>query len=110
MKKKRALAQQQNHLFDKPVNVTRVIRGLLALCIILFALDFVLHRHSNHPWDAMPGFYALYGFIGCVLLVIIAKGLRRLLMRGPNYYQRKKQQGITEPQAADEQECDDVAP
>ena len=27
-----------------------------------------------------------------------------------NYYQRKKQQGITEPQAADQQECDDVAP
>jgi hypothetical protein len=36
----------------------------------------------------MFGFYAIYGFVACVLLVVIAKELRKLLMRDENYYDR----------------------
>jgi hypothetical protein len=80
----------KKHLFDKPENVSLIIRWLMALCAILFALDFILQRQYSHAWESLPGFYALFGFIGCVLLVIIAKWLRTLLMRPTNYYQRNK--------------------
>ena len=110
MKHKKTLPQQQKHLFDKPSNVTRVIRLLLALCMLLFALDFVLQRHSSHPWETIPGFYALFGFIGCVLLVIIAKGLRRLLMRPTNYYTQHKQDGAIKQQEPKRLEDNNVDP
>lgn len=79
----------KRHLFDKPRNVRRVIHGLIAICSVLLGLDLVLHRHVAHPWEAMFGFYALYGFVACVLLVLLAKELRKLLMRDEDYYQRE---------------------
>ena len=76
----------KQHLFDKPANVRRVIRGLLTTCLLLVGLDFVIHRHVTHPWEEMFGFYAVYGFAGCVVLVLLAKGLRRIVMRAEDYY------------------------
>ena len=77
---------KQHHIFDNPKNVKFVIRLLFALCALLLVVDFFVHRHISHPYEALPGFYPLYGFIGCVLLVVIAKWLRTLLMRGEDYY------------------------
>lgn len=78
--------QQKVHLFDKPKNVKLVIRGLLVACAVLFALDAVIHRHVVHPWERMFGFYPIYGFVSCVTLVLLAKELRKLVMRSENYY------------------------
>lgn len=77
----------RGHLFDRPENVRRVIRGLIAACVILFGLDAVLHRHVEHPWEAFFGFYAIYGFVACVVLVLLAKEMRKLVMRDESYYE-----------------------
>ena len=77
---------QKKHLFDDPKNVSRLIRSLAVMCATLFALDFVLDRHTSHPLESVPGFYAIYGFIGCVVLVVVAKGMRHFLMRSEDYY------------------------
>jgi drug/metabolite transporter (DMT)-like permease len=84
------MKQKTRYLFDDAKNVTRLIRALTVCCGILLALDFILPRHASHPLEHIPGFYALYGFIGCVLLVIIAKWLRYWLMRPEHYYQANK--------------------
>jgi len=76
----------KQYVFDKPANVRRVIQGLLAVCLVLVGLDFVVHRHVVHPWEGVFGFYAMYGFVGCVVLVLLAKGLRRIVMRTEDYY------------------------
>lgn len=78
--------RQRRYLFDEPRNVRRVVRGLVALCIVLIGLDLILHRHVVHPWEDVFGFYALYGFVACVLLVLLAKELRTLLKRDECYY------------------------
>lgn len=74
------------YLFDKPENVSRLLNGFYAICGILFLLDFVITRKTYHPWEWFWGFYALYGFIACVVLVIIAKEMRKVLMREEDYY------------------------
>lgn len=76
----------KQYLFDNPANVRRVIRGLLAVCLVLLGLDFVIHRHVSHPWEGVFGFYAVYGFVGCVVLVLLAKVLRKIVMRTEDYY------------------------
>ena len=78
--------KQKTYLFDNPRNVRRVVHGLVGVCVILAGLDLVLHRHITHPWEAMIGFYAFYGFVACVLLVLLAKELRKVLIRKENYY------------------------
>ena len=78
--------KQKTYLFDKPRNVRRVVHGLAGVCVILAGLDLVLHRHVYHPWETMPGFYAVYGFVACVLLVLLAKEMRKVLIRKEDYY------------------------
>ena len=78
--------KQKTYLFDNPRNVRRVVLGLVGACVILVGLDLVLHRHVSHPWEAMFGFYAVYGFVACVLLVLLAKEMRKLLIRKEDYY------------------------
>jgi len=73
-------------LFDKPQNVTRLVRGLYVVCGLLFVLDFIIHRHASRFWEGLPGFYAFYGFIAFVILVVVAKLLRKLVMRREDYY------------------------
>ena len=79
------------HLFDNPRNVRRVVHGLVIACIVLVGLDLFLHRHVDHPWEALFGFYAIYGFVACVLLVLLAKEMRKLLMRDEDYYEHVDQ-------------------
>jgi len=77
---------ERQHLFDKPRNVRRLLYTLYSVCALLLGVEFLYHRHAVHPWDGWPGFYAGYGFFGCVLLVLVAKLLRRVLKRPGNYY------------------------
>jgi len=77
---------QKKHLFDKPRNVSLLLRWFYVICAVLFILDFVLHRHVTHSWENIPGFYALFGFVACVVLVLIAKQMRKILMRKEDYY------------------------
>jgi len=79
---------EKNYLFDNPDNVRRVLWALVAICGLLFAADFIYHRHIVHPWEELWGFYAIYGFVACVVLVLVAKQMRKLLMRGEDYYER----------------------
>lgn len=65
-----------------------MVRGLLLACAVLVGLDLVLHRHVSHPWEGVFGFYAFYGFIACVLLVLIAKDMRKIVMRDEDYYEQ----------------------
>ena len=82
---------KKRYLFDNPKNVKRVVRGLIAVCLMLFGLDAVLHRHVAHPWEELFGFYAIYGFVACVLLVVLAKELRKLLMRDEDFYDKPRE-------------------
>jgi hypothetical protein len=83
------MSEERKYLFDNPRNTRLVIRGLVAACVILAGLDLVLHRHGEHPWEGVIGFYALYGFVACVILVLLAKEMRKLVMRDEDYYERR---------------------
>jgi hypothetical protein len=61
------------------------------LCsILLVVADFIVHRHIYVSFEEIPAFYALYGFIACVVLVVIAKGMRLLVMRDEHYYDKRE--------------------
>ncbi|MCH1478401.1 hypothetical protein ACYVVU_10570 [Arenicellales bacterium IMCC55707] len=79
---------ERQHIFDHKKNIKRVLRALIVLCVVSFAVDFVYHRHVVHPFEALWGFYAIYGFVACVILVLLAKEMRKWLMRSEDYYER----------------------
>jgi hypothetical protein len=54
----------------------------------LLAIDVFVPKHGSFAVEHVYGFYGIFGFVACVALVLIAKQLRRMLMRPENYYDR----------------------
>ena len=78
---------------DRKENVERLWRGLIVVCVLLVAMDFLSlvglwHKHVSFFLEGLLGFYPLWGFTGIVLLIVLAKKLRQLVMRRENYYER----------------------
>ena len=80
------MADEKKYLFDDPKNIKRLMRIFYVCCVLLVVLDFVIHRHTMHEWDKLWAFYPIYGFVGCVVLVIVASWMRTFLMRPEDYY------------------------
>ena len=72
--------------FDKQENVNRFLRVFYVICALALVAEFLIHKHVAHYLEGWPGFYPIYGFIGIVLLVLIARLLRKLVMRPDDYY------------------------
>lgn len=83
------MADEKTYLFDRPRNVRRLLGFLYGCCLLLLALDFIVHRHVEHPWEQLPGFYPAYGFVCCVMLVVVARWMRRLIIRPEDYYRQR---------------------
>ena len=82
------MESKPHYWLDSSENVTKLYRGLWIVCIALVAVDLFVHRHEEFGFATLFGFHALYGFLACVALVLIAKQLRRVLMRDEDYYER----------------------
>ncbi|TDC54029.1 hypothetical protein E1281_16840 [Actinomadura sp. KC345] len=78
---------------DEPRNVDRVVHGLYLLCALVFLADLLYAKHPHFDVENLFGFYAVFGFVGSVTLVLVAKQLRRVLMRGEDYYERPERTG-----------------
>ena len=77
----------------------RVLKVFFVLCAVLIPLELLLwvsefqfpwveHTHPPHyGWEHWKGFYAVFGFVGCSVLVLISRFvLRPLVMRREDYY------------------------
>lgn len=74
-------------IFDKPRNVRRLLVVFFILTGATLTIDLFYHKHGIFPWEEYFGFYAVYGFVACVILVIVSKYiLRPLVMRKEDYY------------------------
>ena len=79
-------SDEKQYFFDSQRNIDRFLMVFYVICAVLFVLDFVIHRHTMHRLEELPGFYALYGFVAFVALVVGSKLLRKLVMRKEDYY------------------------
>ena len=43
--------------------------------------------YAAHWWSGIPAFYALFGFVGCVVIILFSKALGKwFLQQGEDYY------------------------
>lgn len=83
--------------FDKPQNVALILKVFYILCAVLVVADFIVHRHIYVSFEEIPTFYALYGFVACVVLVVIAKEMRKIFMKDENYYDKREDESEEMP-------------
>ena len=65
--------------------VKKIAYGFLVLLVMV---DFIIPRHEVHFFgDKIPGFWSLFGFSACVVIIIVSKWLgKNGLMKDENYY------------------------
>ncbi|UCB53797.1 MAG: hypothetical protein JSW45_07425 [Thiotrichales bacterium] len=78
--------EKKQDLFDNPRFLSLAFGGFNIICILLLLFDFILHRHVTHEWESFTGFYALFGFIAYVTIVLAATLLRKFVQRKEDYY------------------------
>ncbi|NKB58592.1 MAG: hypothetical protein GKS00_19860 [Alphaproteobacteria bacterium] len=76
----------KKYWLDKPGSVDKVYWALCTLCAALFLADALYEKHPHYAVEEWFGFYALFGFVFSVGLVLAARELRRFLMRKEDYY------------------------
>ncbi len=85
---------ERRRWLDEPGNVKKVIYTLFAVCGALLLIDVLdllhvlYHKHTHYGFEKWFGFYGFFGFFGSVGLVLVAKAMRKVLMRGEDYYDR----------------------
>ena len=77
---------KKKYWLDERRNVMRLIWVFAGLCVGVLVIDAGFHRKDEFFWEGWFGFYGFFGFIACVVLVLAAKELRRLVMRREDYY------------------------
>ena len=82
------MENSKKYWLDKPRNVKKLLIILYVVCALLLLTDVFYHKHAIISLEESFGFYGIYGFVACVILVLVAKEMRRLLGREEDYYER----------------------
>lgn len=86
--REQAIREGARHWLVQP----RTIRLLWWISGVILALtvlaQFWVPVHAHFGVDGWPGFYAGFGFLSCVAMVVFAKALGIVLKRPDDYYVR----------------------
>jgi hypothetical protein len=77
-------------LRDRLRLVIRICFGILALLILLDAVPAVVDKHHAHTQaEHLPGFWSVFGFAACVLIVLVSKWYGHAgIMKREDYYDK----------------------
>jgi hypothetical protein len=64
----------------------RLTMLLYVVCGLLVVADAAYHKHAHFATDALFGFYAFYGLLASVALVVVARAVAALFSRPEDYY------------------------
>ena len=78
---------EKERFLDRQENVDRLLWGVTVVGVLLLLADLLFHRHIYHSWERIWGFYGIFGAVAIVVLVQLAKGLRKLVKRDEDYYE-----------------------
>nr|MBF0222856.1 hypothetical protein [Desulfobulbaceae bacterium] len=73
---------------DRLKTVIKVCYGVLAALVVIDAIPTIVDKHHAHTWiEHIPGFWAVFGFIACVIIIILSKWFgHQGIMTREDYY------------------------
>lgn len=75
-----------DHWLVRPDTIRKLWIGAVVVLVLLVATDLWIHHHAHFGLDGTFGFYAWYGFLTCVAMVVGSKVLGALIKRPDDYY------------------------
>ena len=80
--------QKPDHWLVRPVTIRWIWRISIAVLAITVLLQLVIKVKGYFGADGWFGFGAAFGFLSCLAMVLVAKGLGFVLKRDEGYYRR----------------------
>jgi hypothetical protein len=80
----------KKYWLDNRRNVDKIYWSIVVICAALFIGDALYHKHPHFSVEKTFGFYGIFGFCAFVFIVVVAKQLRKVLMRGEDFYTSDK--------------------
>ena len=68
--------------------------AIIVAMVASIVAEFFVHHHGDPPWYMIKGFYAIFAFISCAVIIIVSKGLgHRILDQPETYYDAEEDEG-----------------
>ncbi|MEM9334041.1 MAG: hypothetical protein AAGA33_04265 [Pseudomonadota bacterium] len=80
------MSPQDDHWLVRPSSIKLLWRVFAAVLTGLVLLQLVIKVKGYFVVDGWFGFGAAYGFLACLAMVLVAKGLGYVLKRPEDYY------------------------
>ena len=78
----------KKYWIDDVQNVYKIFWALVIVCTLLFLSDALYHKHVTLNFENWFGFFGLFGFTVSFALVLVARQMRKIIMRSEDYYDR----------------------
>lgn len=72
--------------FYKKSSIRKLWIGGIVILLLTIAMEIFMHRHAYFSIADWFSFHAVYGFFGCVAMVLFAKFLGFFIKRSEDYY------------------------
>ena len=82
--------EMNDHWLVRPTTIRWIWRISIVVLAFTVLAQLVFPVKGYFAVDGWLGFGALYGFIACVVMVIVAKGLGLFLKRDQHYYDERQ--------------------
>ena len=78
--------RESDHWLARPSTIRLLWRVFIVVLIALVALQVIIKIKGYFTVDSWFGFGAAFGFLSCLVMVLVAKGLGFVLKRPEDYY------------------------
>ena len=75
-----------DHWLTRPRTVRRLWQAFIAILALTGLAELAIEAHPHFAVERLFGFNALYGFLACAVLILVAKGIGLLVKRPDTYY------------------------
>lgn len=76
----------REHWLTRPRTLRRLWAAFIAVLALTVLAGLAVDTHPHFDVERLFGFNALYGFLACAALIVLAKALGLLLKRRDTYY------------------------
>ena len=77
---------QDDHWLVRPATIRKLWIGFIAVLVLTVVAQLLISIKGYFGVDGWLGFGAIFGFVSCVAMVLVAKGVGLLIKRPESYY------------------------
>jgi hypothetical protein len=75
-----------DHWLVRPRTIRRLWQVFVAILVLTVLAGLVVEAHPHFAVEGLFGFNALYGFLACAALILVARAIGLVLKRPEGYY------------------------